>query len=226
MADLHVERLRTFVNDRVRRNGCDHSFRFTEEWAAGESIDFHDLLDALEANAGFCDCEVVLNLPDEIDLYTWARTTAVVEANPWLIPTGFECTESARFSKVIVCQAGIARNTYSTDGELLIPAPKGAKPRRRVRKSVNFFLGCSSGMPSEYGVVRNCAEVSVLDFARQVASSGIEELVRFTSREAAFVLSKIASLKPSLPVGTYFTERFGIASKREELTVHRVFFRG
>src|SRR5262249_52325430 len=73
--------------------------------------------------------------------------------------------------KVIVCQEGLGRNTYATDGELLVPAPKAAKARRRVRKSVNFFVGCQSGLPTEVGVVHQCPEISAADFARKVAQS-------------------------------------------------------
>jgi hypothetical protein len=126
------------------------------------------------------------------------------------------------FNKVIVCQADLGRNNYASVGEILIPAPKGATPRRRIRKSVNFFIGCQSGMPSEVGVVHECSQVSAVDFARLAASGGIEELARFTFREAAFVLSRIACLQPSMPVATHFADRVGISSRHEELTVRRV----
>jgi hypothetical protein len=75
----------------------------------------------------------------------------------------------------------------------------GARPRRRVRKSVHFFMGCTSGLPSELGVVQETNALSAL--------------------------SRIASLKPSTPVGTHFTERIGIASRHEELMVHCVILR-
>ena len=58
-----------------------------------------------------------------------------------------------------------------------------------------------------------------------MATSGIKDLCEFSFREAAFVLSRIASLKPSTPVATNFVERIGIASRHEELTVHRVILR-
>ena len=220
-----VESLVAFVDARVRREGCDHTHRFTEDWGRRQSVDWPDLLDILEANGAFCDCEVVLNLVHGIDLQAPAAAQPRLGGNDWLLPPDFECAESATFTKMIVCQAGLGRNTYSADGELLVPAPKGAKARRRVRKSVHFFVGCQTGLPSEVGVVRACGETSAADFARKVAGCGFEELARFTFREAGFVLSRIAVLQPSMAVGSHYADRVGIASRREELVVHRVIMR-
>jgi hypothetical protein len=220
-----VEGLTSFVDRHVRSAGCDHTLRFTQEWARQECVDWHDLLDILEANGGYCDCEVVLNLPDGTDLQSPPTSKPAERANPWLLPPAFECEPSAVFSKVIVCQEGLGRNNYAADGELLVPAPKGAKARRRVRKSVNFFIGCQSGAPTEVGVVRVCTEISAADFARKVAQSDFEELAAFTFREAGFVLSRIASVEPSKPVATHFADQIGIASRHEELRVHRVMVR-
>jgi hypothetical protein len=220
-----VENLISFVDRHVRSDGCDRTHRFTAEWARQESVDWNDLLDILEENGGYCDCEVVLNLPDGTDLQSPPMPKPAGRSNAWLLPPAFACEPSAVFTKVIVCQAGLGGNTYATDGELLVPAPKGAKPRRRVRKSVNFFIGCQSGLPTEVGVVRECGEISAQDFALKVSESGFEELAAFTSREAGFVLSRIASVEPTKPVATHFADQIGIASRHEELRVHRLIMR-
>jgi hypothetical protein len=34
------------------------------QWARREAVEWEDPLDILEANGAFCDCEVVLNLPE------------------------------------------------------------------------------------------------------------------------------------------------------------------
>jgi hypothetical protein len=221
----HVEMLVTYVDRRVSSNGCDHTHRFTQEWASLEAIDWHELLDILELNGGHCDCEVVLNLPQGITLECPSELHTAKLKNAWLIPPAFECDPSAVFTKLIVCQSGLGRNTHANDGEVLVPAPKGASPRRRVRKSVNFFIGCQSGLPSEVGIVHDCSEISALDFSRKVAGSGFEELAGFTFREAGFVLSRIAPVQPTKPVATHFTDQIGIASRHEELRVHRVIIR-
>jgi hypothetical protein len=220
-----VENLIAFVDRHVRTDGCDHTHRFTEEWARQEAVDWHDLLDILEANGAYCDCEVVLNLPDGVDLQSPAAPKLAERTNPWLLPPAFECEPSTVFEKVIVCQEKLGRNTYAREGELLVPAPKGAKARRRVRQSVNFFIGCQSGLPTEVGVVRECAPISAAEFARTIAESGFEELAGFTFREAAFVLSRLASVEPGKPVATHFAYQVGIASRHEELRVLRVIMR-
>lgn len=220
-----VESLIAFVDRHVRRGGCDHTHRFTEEGARQQSIDWHDLLDILEANGGFCDCEVVLNLPDETNLQSPPMPKPAERTNAWLLPPTFQCESSAVFTKVIVCHAGLGRNTHAADGELLVPAPKGVKARRRVRNSVNFFVGCQSGLPTEIGVVRECAEISAHDFARKVSASGFDELLAFSFREACFVLSRIASVESGKPVATHFADQIGIAARHEELRVHRVIMR-
>lgn len=220
-----VEDLIAFVDRNVWRDGCDHTHRFTEEWARQGSVDWPDLLDILEANGCYCDCEVVLNAPDGTPLVSPPAPKLAERTNGWLLPPAFECEPTSVFHKVIVCQEGLGRNTYATDGELLVPAPKGAKARRRVRKSVNFFIGCQSGLPAEVGVIREYPAISAADFAREVAQSGFDELTAFTFREASFVLSRVVSIDPGKPVGTHFADRVDIASRHEELAVHRVVMR-
>ena len=42
--------------------GCDHTFRFTEQWAKSNRLDIIDLYQFLNAQGGFCDCEVCFNV--------------------------------------------------------------------------------------------------------------------------------------------------------------------
>jgi Protein of unknown function (DUF2695) len=216
-----IDRLIAFVDHRVQRDGCDHTLAFAEQWADQEGIDWHDVLDILQANGGHCDCEVVMNLPRDVTLEAPAPATPE-PSNPWLLPTRYQCEPSAAFTKVIVCQADIVRNTYASDGEWLVPAPKGAKPRRRVRKMVNPFVGIQSGLPSEVGFIRECDPITAEDFACKVAQSGFEEFAAFTFREAGFVLSKIASIEVGKAVGNEFADFVGIGARRVELRIHRV----
>jgi Protein of unknown function (DUF2695) len=222
----HVAQLCEFVDQRVRKEGCDHSHRFTRQWAMAEAVDWDDLLDILDANGAYCDCEVVLNLPEDEDLECEPNKAKKNVGNPWLLPPGFSYDESALFQKRIVGRKGIGKNTHALDGELLVPAPRGAKPKGRVRRIVHFFVGCQSGKASEVGVVEACDAVSAADFALQITAGGIDDTASFGPLEAAFVLSKIAALGAGTTVGTAFLERVGIASKHEELTIHRVILRG
>lgn len=45
--------------------GCDHTFRFTEQWANQNNVDVIDLYQFLNAYGGFCDCEVCFNVEAE-----------------------------------------------------------------------------------------------------------------------------------------------------------------
>jgi tetratricopeptide (TPR) repeat protein len=44
--------------------GCDNTLRYSKQWAAENGVDFIDLYQFLNANGGFCDCEVGLNVSD------------------------------------------------------------------------------------------------------------------------------------------------------------------
>lgn len=209
----------------VREHGCDHTHRFTEQWAIDSSIDWDDLLDVLEANGAFCDCEVVLNLPTDQDLELLDEVADFDSSNPWLIPSKFSCTGSEEFNKQLVCKADFGRNTHALQGEILVPAPIGMMPRKRMRRFVHFFVGCFSGLPSELAVVQDCETITANAFAQKVVNFGIEELRTFGFRESAFVLSGISSLKPGTPVGVDIQDRVGLTGKYKELSIHRVIMR-
>ena len=51
-----------FVEMSVDMDGCDHSRRFTEEWLISNHVAPKPVLDWLESNGGFCDCEAVINV--------------------------------------------------------------------------------------------------------------------------------------------------------------------
>ncbi len=57
-----------FVERRLSKNPCDHSLMHAIEWANINHVDYVDLIDILEDNGAFCDCEVVLNLPNDRDI--------------------------------------------------------------------------------------------------------------------------------------------------------------
>jgi hypothetical protein len=52
------------LDERLSRVPCDHSLRFTEAWAGGADVDHDKLLSWLQENGGYCDCEVLMNVPD------------------------------------------------------------------------------------------------------------------------------------------------------------------
>jgi hypothetical protein len=56
-----LDDLVNFVDARVVAEGCDHTRRFTEQWAAEHQVPLDQLAEGLEEFGGFCDCEVVMN---------------------------------------------------------------------------------------------------------------------------------------------------------------------
>ena len=63
-----VESLRDYVDAHVRSEGCDHTHRFLTQWSASNGLDPGEVADVAENYGGYCDCEVVLNLPDGVSL--------------------------------------------------------------------------------------------------------------------------------------------------------------
>jgi len=53
------------LDSRLGREVCDHSLRFTREWAAANGVDADELAASLEELGGYCDCEVLANVEPE-----------------------------------------------------------------------------------------------------------------------------------------------------------------
>lgn len=220
-----VERLVAAVDTKIRDAGCDHTLRFTEQWAAGNGINWDDLVDVLEVNGAFCDCEVVLNITEDSQLDLPQDTALDTKNNPWLIPVDFTPKHDT-FTKQLVCRHDIARNTYSNDGEVLVPPPRASKPRKRTRKSMHYFVGLTTGLPSEVGIVEETEPFSAAEFARIVRASTPAEFSAFTVREAAFVLSRLANLKAATPVATHFMDKLTMQGQKTcELRIHKILIR-
>ena len=216
----------SYVHGKLCESSCDHSLIHTYAWADLNQFDQDDLIDILEANGGFCDCEVVLNLPEDVDVSVSIDHEINEKNDPWKIPTNFIQPDGRqKFSNFLVSNHSAENNCYAKDGELLIPAPKGAKSQKRVRKSVHFFIGLETGLPNEYGFVQNHEPITAREFAKIVRDSGQKDLQFFREKEAAFFLSRLERQKPGNGVGTHFTEITGLTSKCEELKVHKFIFR-
>lgn len=56
-----LESLFARVEAQVDQQGCDHAYRFTEQWLAEHQQPHMPVIAWLEEHGGFCDCEVVAN---------------------------------------------------------------------------------------------------------------------------------------------------------------------
>ncbi len=59
-----IEEMANTPDDQGNILGCDHTFRFAESWAEKNGVDIIRLYQFLNANGGFCDCEVCFNVSE------------------------------------------------------------------------------------------------------------------------------------------------------------------
>ncbi|MCP3927952.1 MAG: DUF2695 domain-containing protein [Bacteroidetes bacterium] len=226
LSKIQADEMTSYVDGKLNESPCDHSLIHTEKWAELNGFDHDNLIDILEANGGFCDCEVVLNLPEDTDISLSIEREDGDIDDPWKIPLNFvQPNRDKKFSNLLVSRHSSRDKCYAKDDELLVPAPRGTKPKKRIRKSVHFFVGLETGLPNEYGFVQSCEPITAYEFAKMVRDSGPNGLQKFREREASFFLSRLDKIKPGNGVGTYFIEITGLTSKREEIKVHKIIFR-
>jgi len=219
-----VESLREFVDSKVRAEGCDHSWRLTDQWATENGVDIGQLREVLGNYGGFCDCEVVLNLADGMELVLPTERPATPR-NPWLLPPGFAPKTLDGFTHILVGTDKISGNNHHVEGEWVIPAPFELKPKKRIRKLVHYFIGLDSSMPAEVAYVVESAPISAADLVARVNESSVEGLDAFTQTEAAFILERIASMKPGTSVGVSELDKITDRGKHQEIRIHRVLVR-
>ncbi|HET9654927.1 MAG TPA: DUF2695 domain-containing protein [Kineosporiaceae bacterium] len=69
-----LEALLAHVDDSVFAQGCDHTLRAADAWAATQDVDLAQLHRGLEEYGGFCDCGVMLSVDPEY-VFTPLRTS-------------------------------------------------------------------------------------------------------------------------------------------------------
>lgn len=51
-----------WVEAKLKHEGCDHSYRYTEAFLRNSGLPVQDILDWLSEEGGYCDCEVIANV--------------------------------------------------------------------------------------------------------------------------------------------------------------------
>ncbi|MEP2239273.1 MAG: DUF2695 domain-containing protein [Maribacter sp.] len=225
LTEKQVTELCVFIEKRIEKNGCDHSLRNTFEWAENNRIDKDDLIDILESNGGFCDCEVKYNLPEDCDLENEPENKELDSKNPFKTSLLYQQSENKIYTRALFSDSEYSHNNYTKDGELLIPAPYGFKPKKRVRKSMHFFNGTETELPTEIGVVKEIEPINGRDFAKMVRDLKLKSLAKFSERDADYYLSRIEKVDIGKPMGMHFMEKTGIGGTKIELRIHKVIFR-
>ena len=56
-----------YLNTILTQWTCPHSFYWTKKFCEEHGLDFSAVIQILQDYGGFCDCEVILNAPEDID---------------------------------------------------------------------------------------------------------------------------------------------------------------
>jgi hypothetical protein len=220
-----VEALLDDVERYVEQKGCDHSLCFTEAWARARDLSWDDLFDALAASGASCDCEVVLNLHDDEPLAFEPPIVAAPDDNRWLLPPAWTPSGDERVTRMVISR-DFLKKTYSRDGEWLLPAPPGAKPRKRMPARQHFYVGCDSGQPALVGIVEDIEPIAIDELVRRVTTSTeAPELAVFNLRVAAFVQERLGKIPAGTLVGIDIVDRVDISRSHRELYFRRLLLR-
>ncbi len=225
LTENKINELCIFIESKAENIGCDHSLKFTFEWAERNGVNKDDLIDVLELNGGFCDCEVTMNLPEDGDLEIEVENKQIDSKNPFKTPVNFEQVENKMYHKALFSSATYDRNNYTKDGELLLPAPYGFKTKKRTRKSMHFFNGTESELPTEVGFVKEIKPINGKEFAKKVRDLKLKSLTHFSERDADYYLSRIDKVAIGKTIATHFMERTGIGGTTIELRIHKIIWR-
>ena len=64
MTKKQTANLIKFLKSKLETTSCNHSLRFSIEWAEIEGYDPDYVIEFLNNRGGYCDCEVIMNVPN------------------------------------------------------------------------------------------------------------------------------------------------------------------
>ena len=68
ISEEQIVKLLLYVHSKLLETPCDHSLKFSLQWAKQNRLNPMQFTDFLEEHGGFCDCEVVTNVPEDMSL--------------------------------------------------------------------------------------------------------------------------------------------------------------
>lgn len=211
-----------FVEEKVATASCKHHLNFALQWAKANNIDEDDFLDAMVEQGCGCDCEILLNLPENGAIEIEEKHKKEDDVNPFKIPTVFVENTERTYTKAVFTSEDLEYNKYTQPNELLIPAPYGYKPKKKIAKSDWFFISTVSELPNVLGFVKEIDPITASDFAHQIRNTKSEPLKNFSTRAAAYYLSRIDSLPIGNGAWCDFLERTGIGGFSVDLKINKV----
>lgn len=210
-----------FLEEKLAIKSCNHKLTFAIEWAKTNEIDLEDFEDLMIENGCGCDCEVLLNLPENGDIEFEGKERKEDNSNPFKVPTIFIEDTSKLFNKALFSSEDLDYNKYTNPNELLIPAPYGYKPKKKMPKSDWFFISTISEMPNGLGFVKQIEPISALEFSKKIRNLNIECLKDFSPRAASYYFSRIESQQIDNGMWCDFLERTGIGGFSVDLKINK-----
>jgi len=210
-----------FVEEKLAAKACNHKLTFTMQWAKENKIDLDDFEDLMVEQGCGCDCELVLNLYDEGDLELEENERNGDDKNPFKVPSIFVEDPEKLYTKALFTSEDLDYNKYTRPNELLIPAPYGYTPKKKMPKTDWFFISVLSEMPNRLGFVKTIEPITAAAFSEKIKNANIECLKGFSPRAAAYYFSRIEKLEPGNGMWCDFQERTGIGGFVADLKMHK-----
>ncbi|WP_298137560.1 DUF2695 domain-containing protein [Flavobacterium sp.] len=222
LTEQQANDLITFVEDKLTTKSCNHKLTFAMQWAKKNKIDLEDFEDLMLEQGCGCDCEVVLNLPDEGDLELEEEKEKNEDnINPFKIPAIFVEDLSKLYDKALFTSDDLDYNIHTSPNEILIPAPYGYKPKKKMPRGDWFFISSISEMPNGLGFVKQIEPISAIEFSKKIRNSNIECLKDFSPRAASYYFSRIELQQIGNGMWCHFLERTGIGGFSADLKINK-----
>ena len=68
ISEEQIVKLLLYVHSKLLETPCDHSLKFSLQWAKQNRLNPMHLTSFLKKYGGFCDCEVVTNVSNDMSL--------------------------------------------------------------------------------------------------------------------------------------------------------------
>ena len=145
--------------------------------------------------------------------------------NEWMIPESFESPDvEHKFSLFLVSRRAPHSDdqVYTSDGEFLVPAPYGIKPKRTIQHGWHFLIGVESGLPAICGQVEGRDPITAQQFLDLVTASACPQQMKgLRPRDIAYFLSRVSSMSPGKYAGVSYRDIQGAQGTRTELAVKK-----
>ena len=221
LTEHQANALTEFVAEKLTTNACNHKLTFALQWAKNNKFDLIDFEDLMMEHGCGCDCEVLLNLPEEGEIEFEEKERNGDDKNPFKVPALFVEDTTKLYDKALFSSADLDYNRYTNPNQLLVPAPYGYKPKKKMSKSDWFFISTLTEMPNGLGFVKQIDPISAIEFSKRIRNSNIECLKDFSPRAASYYFSRIELQQIGNGMWCHFLERTGIGGFSVDLKINK-----